>query len=111
MNTIYDKILTPHWLPRLLGAKKATLAISSAGLILKRRNAESRKVPIENLTRETAWHRGRLFSELALQTDRGAQRLKGLRASEVEGFFRLVAGLPALVARRSKTRACGAAMR
>ena len=87
MNTIYDKILTPHWLPRLLGAKKATLAISSAGLILKRRNAEPRKVPIENLTRETAWHRGRLFSELVLQTDRGAQRLKGLRASEVAGFF------------------------
>lgn len=87
MNTIYDKILTPHWLPRLLGAKKATLAISSAGLILKRRNAEPCKVPIENLTRETAWHRGWLFSELVLQTDRGTQRLKGLRASEVEGFF------------------------
>ena len=87
MNTLENKALTPHWLPRLFGAKKAILAISSAGLILKRKNAEPRKVLIEDLTRETAWHRGRLFSELALQTDRGTQRVKGLRASEVAGFF------------------------
>ena len=87
MNTIENKVLTPHWLPRLLGAKKAILAVSSAGLILKRKNAEPRNVLIENLTRETAWHRGWLFSELALQTDRGIQRIAGLRASEVAGFF------------------------
>ena len=87
MNTIQNKILTPHWLPRLLGARKAILSISSDGLILKKGNAAPCKVFIENLTRATAWHRGRLFSELALQTDRGAQQLKGLRDSEVAGFF------------------------
>ena len=87
MDTFKNKIITPHWMMRLLGARKATIVISSDGLILERPGGERFAVCAENLTREDVLRRGRLFFELVLPTDRGAQRLKGLSRSEVDGFF------------------------
>ena len=87
MDTLKNKSITPHWMMRLLGARKATIVISSDGLILERAGGERFAISTENLTREDVLHRGRLFCELVLPTDRGAQRLKGLSRSEVEGFF------------------------
>lgn len=85
MDILKNKSITPHWMMRLLGARMATILISSDGLILER--GERFALCAENLTREDVLRRGRLFFELALPTDRGAQRLKGLRKAEVEGFF------------------------
>ncbi|MDE2698415.1 MAG: hypothetical protein OXI23_06060, partial [Gemmatimonadota bacterium] len=87
MNTLKNKSITPHWMMRLLGARTATILISSDGLILERAGGKRFAVCTENLTREDVLHRGRLFFELVLPTDRGAQQLKGLRKAEVEGFF------------------------
>ena len=87
MDILKNRIITPHWMMRLLGARTATILISSDGLILERAGGERLVVCTENLTREDVLSRGRLFFELALPTDRGAQRLKGLRKAEVEGFF------------------------
>ena len=87
MNTLKNKIITPHWMMRLLGARTATILISSDGLILERAGGERFAVCSEDLTRENIFSRGRLFFELVLPTDRGAQRLKGLCKAEVEGFF------------------------
>lgn len=87
MNTLKNKSITPHWMMRLLGARKATILISSDGLILERAGGKRFAVCTENLTREDVLHRGRLFFELVLPTDRGEERLKGLHKAEVEGFF------------------------
>ena len=86
MNILKNRSITPHWMMRLLGARKATILISSDGLILER---ASKRVALctENLTREDVLYRGRLFFELVLPTDGGAQRLKGLTKAEVDGFF------------------------
>ena len=86
MNILENRNITPHWMMRLLGARMATILISSDGLVLER--AGKRFVLCtEDLTRGNVLRRGRLFFELVLPTDRGAQRLKGLRKAEVEGFF------------------------
>ncbi len=87
MDILKNKSITPHWIMRLWSARKATILISSDGLILERAGGERFAISSENLTRENILSRGRLFFELALPTDRGAQRLKGLRTAEVEGFF------------------------
>ena len=87
MNTLKNRSITPHWMMRLLGTRKATILISSDGLILERAGGERFAVCSEDLTREDVLSRGRLFFELVLPTDRGAQRLKGLCKAEVEGFF------------------------
>ena len=87
MDILENRSITPHWMMRLLGTRKAVLLISSDGLVLERAGGERFALGTENLTRENVLRRGRLFFELALPTDRGAQRLKGLRKSEVEGFF------------------------
>lgn len=87
MDTLKNKSITPHWMMRLLGARTATILISSDGLVLERAGGKRFAVCAENLTREDVLSRGRLFFELVLPTDRGAQRLKGLHKVEVEGFF------------------------
>ncbi len=87
MDILENRSIIPHWMMRLLGARTATILISSDGLILERAGGERFAVCSENLTREDVLRRGRLFFELMLPTDRGAQRLKGLRKAEVEGFF------------------------
>lgn len=87
MDILKNRIITPHWMMRLLGARTATILISSDGLILERAGGKRFAISSENLTREDVLRRGRLFFELALPTDRGAQRLKGLRKAEVDGFF------------------------
>ena len=87
MDILKNKIITPHWMMRLLGARMATIVISYDGLILERAGGERFAINTENWTREDVLRRGMLFSELVLPTDRGAQRLKGLNKSEVEGFF------------------------
>ena len=87
MNILENKSITPHWMMRLLGARMATILISSDGLILERAGGKRFALCAENLTRENVLYRGRLFFELVLPTDRGAQQLKGLRKAEVEGFF------------------------
>lgn len=87
MDILENRSITPHWMMRLLGARTATILISSDGLILERAGGERFAISSENLTREDVLRRGRLFFELMLPTDRGAQRLKGLRKAEVEGFF------------------------
>ena len=87
MNTLENRIITPHWMMRLLGARSATILISSDGLILERAGGKRFAVCSENLTREDVLYRGRLFFEMVLPTDGGAQRLKGLTKAEVEGFF------------------------
>ncbi len=87
MDILENRSITPHWMMRLLGARTATILISSDGLILERAGGERFAISSENLTREDVLRRGRLFFELVLPTDRGAQRLKGLRKAEVEGFF------------------------
>ncbi|MDE2832360.1 MAG: hypothetical protein OXN20_19770, partial [Gemmatimonadota bacterium] len=87
MDTLKNKSVTPHWMMRLLGARKATILISSDGLILERAGGERFALCDEDLTREDVLYRGRLFFELVLPTDRGEERLKGLRKAEVEGFF------------------------
>ena len=86
MNTLENRIITPHWTMRLLGARTATILISSDGLILER---AGKRVALcaEDLTREDVLYRGRLFFELVLPTDRGEERLKGLTKAEVERFF------------------------
>ena len=87
MDILKNKIITPHWMMRLLGARMATIVISYDGLILERAGGERFAINTENWTREDVLRRGMLFSELVLPTDRGAPRLKGLNKSEVEGFF------------------------
>lgn len=87
MDTLKNRIITPYWMMRLLGARKATVLISSDGLILERAGGKRFALCTENLTRENVLYHGRLFFELVLPTDRGEQRLKGLHRAEVEGFF------------------------
>ena len=87
MDILKNRIITPHWMMRLLGARTATILISSDGLILERAGGKRFAISSENLTREDVLRRGRLFFELVLPTDRGAQRLKGLCKVEMEGFF------------------------
>ena len=87
MDILENRSITPHWMMRLLGARTATILISSDGLILERAGNKRFAISSENLTREDVLRRGRLFFELVLPTDRGEQRLKGLRKAEVEGFF------------------------
>ncbi len=87
MDILENRSITPHWMMRLLGARTATILISSDSLILERAGGERFAISSENLTREDVLRRGRLFFELVLPTDRGAQRLKGLRKAEVDGFF------------------------
>ncbi len=87
MDILENRSITPHWMMRLLGARKATILISSDSLILERAGGKRFALCAENLTRENILSRGRLFFELVLPTDRGAQRLKGLRKAEVDGFF------------------------
>ena len=87
MDILENKSITPHWMMRLLGARKAILSISSDGLILEMGKGKRFAISTEKLTRENVLHRGRLFSELVLPTDFGVQRLQGLHKAEVEGFF------------------------
>ena len=87
MDILKNKIITPHWMMRLLGARAATIVISYDGLVLERAGGERFAISTENWTREDVLRRGRLFFELVLPTDRGEERLQGLSKSEVEGFF------------------------
>ncbi len=87
IDAIQSRRMTPHWIARLWGARNATLSISSDGLVLEKGRGKRSNVFTDDLTRETALHRGRLFSELTLRTDRGEQCLKGLPRAEVGGFF------------------------
>ena len=87
MDILENKSITPHWMMRLLGARKAVLLISSDGLILERAGGKRFALCTEDLTRENVLYRGRLFFELVLPTDCGEQRLPGLHKAEVEGFF------------------------
>ncbi|MDE2832316.1 MAG: hypothetical protein OXN20_19550, partial [Gemmatimonadota bacterium] len=87
MDTLKNKSITPHWTMRLLGARTATILISSDGLTLERAGGKRFALCAENLTREDVLRRGKLFFELVLPTDRGEERLKGLCKAEVEGFF------------------------
>ncbi len=87
MDILENRSITPHWMMRLLGARKAILSISSDELILEMGKGKRFAISTEKLTRENVLHRGRLFSELVLPTDFGVQRLQGLHKAEVEGFF------------------------
>lgn len=87
MDILENRSITPHWMMRLLGARTAVLLISSDGLVLERAGGERFAISSEDLTREDVLYRGRLFFELMLPTDRGSQRLKGLRKAEVDRFF------------------------
>ncbi len=76
---------------RIFGARKARLSISSDELILESISSERFIVRHDNLTHNNIFTRKLLFFELALPTDRGMRRFRGLPKAEIEGLFRWLA--------------------
>ena len=102
MDILKNKIITPHWMMRLLGTRAATIVISSDGLILERTRGERLAINTENLTRKDVLRRGMLFFELVLPTDSRSAAVEGVEQIRGGGVFRLVAGLLVLAGGVSK---------
>ena len=82
-----DKRITPHWLMRLCKVRGARLFIASNELILENAAGERFVVHYENLPRKNTLKRKLFFFELAVPTEQGVHRLRGLRKADIEDFF------------------------
>ena len=81
------KIVTPHWIMRLLGARAATFELASNGLRVTTSTGERHVVLTESLASGVNCIDGIIFSKLVLNTDNGRKKFGGLRKKDASIIF------------------------
>lgn len=81
------RLIEPHWIFRLLGAKTASLRLTDAGLRVRADSGEEYVILADSLANEATFKEGILFSRLILQTDRGEKTFRGLSKLDGEALF------------------------